>query len=210
MSSHVRDRVVTASGKRFPPSQFAPNRQFHALINVLLINRYQRLADDCSEIILAMDLKKNVHNSSIMERAALFIRVSPFMTLSAFFSCLAGSIVLITNGERFGSPRPRRSPGLCSLGGLHVRNGVYRQPAQTIQGKPHLREYRFIARPIWSEMPLVTSRANPKFKWDAPLLQTYIGSVLISVNPYKNLPIYGSDVVEQYRNVNFYEVPPHV
>ena len=79
-----------------------------------------------------------------MERAALFIRVSPFMTLSAFFSRLAGSIVLIANGEGFGSPRPRRSPGLC------------RQPAQTIQGKPHLREYRFTARPILSDMPLVT------------------------------------------------------
>lgn len=40
--------------------------------------------------------------------------------------------------------------------------------------------------------------------------QTYIGQVLISVNPYKNLPIYGPDYIEKYRNVNFYELPPHV
>lgn len=50
---------------------------------------------------------------------------------------------------------------------------------------------------------------NTIYKQSLPI-QTYIGSVLVSVNPYKNLPIYGSDYVEKYRNVNFYELPPHV
>ena len=40
--------------------------------------------------------------------------------------------------------------------------------------------------------------------------QTYIGPVLISVNPYKDLSIYNEKVIETYRNVNFYELPPHM
>lgn len=40
--------------------------------------------------------------------------------------------------------------------------------------------------------------------------QTYIGPVLISVNPYKTLDIYSDSVIETYRNVNFYELPPHM
>jgi myosin-1 len=42
------------------------------------------------------------------------------------------------------------------------------------------------------------------------LLQTYIGPVLISVNPYRELDIYSPKYVDKYRNVNFFEVPPHV
>ena len=41
-------------------------------------------------------------------------------------------------------------------------------------------------------------------------IQTYIGSVVISVNPYKQLDIYGEDAMEKYRGVNFYELPPHM
>lgn len=40
--------------------------------------------------------------------------------------------------------------------------------------------------------------------------QTYIGQVVVSVNPYKDLGIYTEKYLEKYRNVNFYEVPPHV
>ena len=40
--------------------------------------------------------------------------------------------------------------------------------------------------------------------------QTYIGTVVVSVNPYKNLPIYNQDVIEKYRGENLYELPPHM
>lgn len=40
--------------------------------------------------------------------------------------------------------------------------------------------------------------------------QTYIGSVLVSVNPYKELEIYTKQHMERYRGVNFYEVSPHM
>lgn len=42
------------------------------------------------------------------------------------------------------------------------------------------------------------------------VLQTYIGSVVISVNPYRSLPIYSPEKVEDYRNRNFYELSPHM
>lgn len=41
-------------------------------------------------------------------------------------------------------------------------------------------------------------------------LQTYIGNVLISVNPYKNLPIYTEEKIKQYYKKAFFEAPPHV
>ena len=40
--------------------------------------------------------------------------------------------------------------------------------------------------------------------------QTYIGPVLVSVNPYHELDIYNQEVIASYKNVNFYELPPHV
>ena len=41
-------------------------------------------------------------------------------------------------------------------------------------------------------------------------IQTYIGQVLISVNPYKELPIYSEEIIETYKRKYFFEVPPHV
>ncbi|KOB70729.1 Uncharacterized protein OBRU01_14903, partial [Operophtera brumata] len=39
---------------------------------------------------------------------------------------------------------------------------------------------------------------------------TYIGNVLISVNPYKNLPIYSEEKAKLYYKKAFFEAPPHV
>ncbi|XP_019466818.1 unconventional myosin-Ia [Meleagris gallopavo] len=41
-------------------------------------------------------------------------------------------------------------------------------------------------------------------------IYTYIGEVVISVNPYKPLPIYTPEKVEEYHNCNFFAVKPHI
>lgn len=40
--------------------------------------------------------------------------------------------------------------------------------------------------------------------------QTYIGTLLVSVNPYKELDIYNKKEMELYKGVNFFELPPHM
>ncbi|XP_075706286.1 unconventional myosin-Ia [Rhinoderma darwinii] len=47
-----------------------------------------------------------------------------------------------------------------------------------------------------------------RFKHDE--IYTYIGNVVISVNPYKQLSIYTPEKVEEYRNSKLYQLKPHI
>ncbi|KAK3106305.1 hypothetical protein FSP39_017437 [Pinctada imbricata] len=47
-----------------------------------------------------------------------------------------------------------------------------------------------------------------RFKHDQ--IYCYIGSVVVSVNPYKQLQLYTPDLIDEYRARNIYELPPHI
>uniref|UniRef100_A0A8C6J889 Uncharacterized protein n=1 Tax=Melopsittacus undulatus TaxID=13146 RepID=A0A8C6J889_MELUD len=52
--------------------------------------------------------------------------------------------------------------------------------------------------------------SNLRKRYQENLIYTYIGSLLVSVNPYKELDIYTVTQMRLYRGVNFFELPPHL
>ncbi|KAL4253614.1 Myosin-1 [Abortiporus biennis] len=67
-----------------------------------------------------------------------------------------------------------------------------------------------------TDMTLLTTITNESInenlqkRWLNGDIYTYIGAVLISVNPFRDLGIYSDEVLERYRGKNRLEVPPHV
>ncbi|XP_030052562.1 unconventional myosin-Ig [Microcaecilia unicolor] len=52
--------------------------------------------------------------------------------------------------------------------------------------------------------------ANLKLRFEKGRIYTYIGEVVVSVNPYTQMELYGKAVIENYRGRELYERPPHL
>uniref|UniRef100_A0A673CVM0 Myosin IHa n=1 Tax=Sphaeramia orbicularis TaxID=375764 RepID=A0A673CVM0_9TELE len=52
--------------------------------------------------------------------------------------------------------------------------------------------------------------SNLKKRFSKDLIYTYIGTLVVSVNPYKELDIYNKKQMDIYMGVNFFELPPHI
>ena len=51
---------------------------------------------------------------------------------------------------------------------------------------------------------------NLRLRYDSNLIYTYVGSILVAVNPYRMFDIYGLDSVAQYENQVLGTLPPHL
>lgn len=51
---------------------------------------------------------------------------------------------------------------------------------------------------------------NIRVRFRADRIYTYIGNVVVSMNPYKKIDIYGKNKIEEYRGRFMYEMPPHI
>ncbi|XP_029960506.1 unconventional myosin-Ih [Salarias fasciatus] len=52
--------------------------------------------------------------------------------------------------------------------------------------------------------------SNLKKRFSNDLIYTYIGTLIVSVNPYKEIDMYNKKQMEIYMGVNFFELPPHI
>lgn len=60
------------------------------------------------------------------------------------------------------------------------------------------------------EVSLGSFMQNLKLRFGKGKIYTYIGEVVVSVNPYRQVDLYGKNYVDQYRGREIYERPPHI
>jgi len=77
-----------------------------------------------------------------------------------------------------------------------------------LHARDHIGVQDFVLLEDYGSVDAFIENLEKRFKEN--LIYTYIGPVLVSVNPYRNLDIYNDNVISTYRNVNFYELPPHI
>ncbi|KAG7219401.1 hypothetical protein INR49_002833 [Caranx melampygus] len=63
---------------------------------------------------------------------------------------------------------------------------------------------------LLDEVTMEQFMENLKLRFEKGRIYTYIGEVVVSVNPYRQMDIYGKDNIDAYRGRELYENPPHL
>lgn len=63
---------------------------------------------------------------------------------------------------------------------------------------------------LLDEISISAFMENLKQRYDNEKIYTYIGEVVVSVNPYVGLDIYSQAVIDDYKGREMYERPPHI
>ena len=63
---------------------------------------------------------------------------------------------------------------------------------------------------LLDEISMEAFMANLELRYKKERIYTYIGEVLVSMNPYKTLNIYDKDKIADYSGRELYERPPHI
>lgn len=51
---------------------------------------------------------------------------------------------------------------------------------------------------------------NLKKRYESEKIYSYIGEVVVSINPYASLDIYNQSTIDDYKGREMYERPPHI
>ncbi|XP_076864280.1 unconventional myosin-Ig [Brachyhypopomus gauderio] len=63
---------------------------------------------------------------------------------------------------------------------------------------------------LLDEVTMEQFSENLKLRFEKGRIYTFIGEVVVSVNPYRQMDIYGQDMIDAYRGRELYENPPHL
>ncbi|XP_029641534.1 unconventional myosin-Id isoform X2 [Octopus sinensis] len=63
---------------------------------------------------------------------------------------------------------------------------------------------------LLSDLTLDSFMDNLKTRFQKNRVYTYIGEVVVSLNPYKSMEIYGESYISEYKGRELYERPPHI
>ncbi|KAI9806966.1 MAG: class II myosin [Piccolia ochrophora] len=104
--------------------------------------------------------------------------------------------------------------------GVTKRAGRKKEPSAPKQAKPQVKKAVFESTKKKevgvSDLTLISKISNEainenlKKRFENAEIYTYIGHVLVSVNPFRDLGIYTEEKLASYRGKNRLEVPPHV
>ena len=60
------------------------------------------------------------------------------------------------------------------------------------------------------ELSVETLLTNIQLRYEKGKIYTYTGAILVSVNPYRSLPVYTLDIALSYFNTSLGQQPPHI